>query len=167
MKKWLIAISVVILLGLTGGAVWLHSAGGFSAKAKPTWIEAKLAALSRRLALPGRENQLHNPYPATPQRLASARQLYQTQCAHCHNDNGDGRTSLGQSMYPQVPDLRGLTQNKSDGALFYTIRNGVRMSGMPAWTQDSDQDLWQLVDLIRTLRAGAQPSPAQPSPRQP
>lgn len=152
MKKWLIAICVIILLALAGGAVWLHSAAGFSAKAKPTWIEARLAAWSRRLALPGRENQIKNPLPPTPELLAAARQLYQTQCAQCHNTNGDGRTSLGQSMYPQVPDLRGLTQNKTDGALFYTIRNGVRMSGMPAWTQDSDQQLWELVDLIRTMR---------------
>src|SRR6185312_12200406 len=155
MKKWLIAISVVVLLGLTGGAVWLHSAGGCSARKKNTWIEAQLAALSRRLALPGRENQVQNPFPTTPERVASGRQLYQTQCEQCHNQNGDGKTSLGQSMYPQVPDLRGLTQNKTDGALFYTIRNGVRMSGMPAWTQDSDQQLWELVDMIRTLRADA------------
>ncbi|HET9785430.1 MAG TPA: c-type cytochrome [Terriglobales bacterium] len=152
MKKWLIAICVIVLLALAGGAVWLHSASGFSAKAKPTWIEAQLAALSRRLALPGRENQIKNPFPSTPDRLAAAHQLYQTQCTQCHNSNGDGHTSLGQSMYPQVPDLRGLTQNKTDGALFYTIRNGVRMSGMPAWTQDSDQQLWELVDLIRAMR---------------
>lgn len=60
---------------------------------------------------------------------------------------------MGQSLYPKVPDLRGMTQNRTNGALFYSIRNGIRMSGMPAWSnQDSDSEIWALVALIRTQR---------------
>ncbi|MGH9481658.1 MAG: c-type cytochrome [Terriglobales bacterium] len=147
----IVALALVVLLG-AGAWGWLRSARGFSAKAQPTWIEARFAALSRALALPGGENALKNPYPATPQVLTQARGLYHTQCALCHNDSGDGRTPLGQSLYPKPPDLRGLTQNKSDGAIFYSIRNGIRMSGMPAWSQDSDQEIWSLVALIRSMR---------------
>ncbi|MGH9466971.1 MAG: c-type cytochrome [Terriglobales bacterium] len=153
MTKGLIISAVVVLLVLGGGAaVWLHSAYGFSAKAKPTWIETELARLSRRLALPASGRNAKNPYPPNPQQLAQARQLFSTQCALCHASNGDGHTTLGESMYPKVPDLRGLTQSKSDGTLFYTIRNGIRMSGMPAWSQDSDAQLWGLVNLIRTMK---------------
>ncbi|HUX68560.1 MAG TPA: c-type cytochrome [Terriglobales bacterium] len=145
---------MLVLAILAAGAAWgwLRSAHGFSARARPTWIEAKLAALSRALALPGNENAVKNPYPATPAALAQGRQIFHSQCALCHNDNGDGRTALGQSLYPKPPNLRGLTQDKSDGDLFFTIRNGVRMSGMPAWSQDSDEQIWNLVSLIRTLK---------------
>lgn len=115
-----------------------------------------MAALSRALALPGGENALKNPYPDTPQVLAAARSQFHTQCALCHNDNGDGRTSMGQSLYPKPPDLRGLTQNKSDGAIFFSIRNGIRMSGMPAWSQDSDLEIWGLVSLIRSMKTAQQ-----------
>jgi len=166
MRRSLIVVLVLVILAGAGAWGWLNSAHGFSARAQPTWIEAKLAALSRSLALPGNQNSLKNPYPATPATLAQSRQLYQSQCALCHNDNGDGRSSLGQSLYPKPPDLRGLTQGKSDGALFYSIRNGIRMSGMPAWSQDSDEQIWNMVTLIRRLPAtrGRAEQSARPLP---
>jgi hypothetical protein len=37
-------------------------------------------------------------------------------------------------MYPKPPDMRAAeTQNKTDGELFYTIYNGIRLGGMPAF----------------------------------
>lgn len=152
MRKAFILLGVLALIVVAGWLVWIKSAHGFSATGNPTWIESRLAALSRRLALPGNDNAKPNPYPATPERLAAARSLYAMQCQLCHNDNGDGHTQIGQSLYPKVPDLRGMTQNKSDGALYYSIRNGIRLSGMPAWTQDTDEQIWGLVSLIRTMR---------------
>jgi mono/diheme cytochrome c family protein len=156
-KGIMITILVVALLGIGGWWVWIRSAHGFSANAKPTWIETELATLSRKLAL-GRQDDVKNPYPATPARLAAAHQLFHDQCALCHNDNGDGHTKIGQALYPKTPDLRGLTQNKSDGELFFSIRNGIRLSGMPAWSsQDSDEQIWDLVSLIRTMKLHPQP----------
>lgn len=47
----------------------------------------------------------------------------------------------------------GETQNQSDGELYYTIKNGVRLTGMPAFGEpgDSDLDSWKLVCLVRHL----------------
>lgn len=42
----------------------------------------------------------------------------------------------------------------SDGALFYVIENGVRLSGMPAWGEagaHDDAETWELVHFIRHL----------------
>jgi len=149
---------IVIIIGLliavvAAWYVWAAGAHGFSANAAPSWIETKLAALSRHLALPAGDNAARDPEPMTPTRLARARQEFHEQCALCHGDDGSGHTTMGQSLYPKVPDLRGMTQNRTNGALFYSIRNGIRMSGMPAWSnQDSDAEIWALVALIRTQR---------------
>ena len=45
------------------------------------------------------------------------------------------------------------TQALSDGELFFTIKNGVRLTGMPAWgaAGDSDSDSWKLIYFIRHL----------------
>ena len=45
---------------------------------------------------------------------------------------------------------KGATQRLSDGELFSIIRNGVRLTGMPAW-QHEDDDTWKLVQFIRHL----------------
>jgi len=41
----------------------------------------------------------------------------------------------------------------SDGELYYTIENGIRLTGMPAFGSggDSDLDSWKLVAFIRHL----------------
>jgi mono/diheme cytochrome c family protein len=44
------------------------------------------------------------------------------------------------------------TQNKSDGELYYTIENGVRLSGMPAFSEiHTTEKTWRLVLFIRHL----------------
>ena len=46
------------------------------------------------------------------------------------------------------------TQSQSDGEVFATIENGIRLSGMPAWgngTPDSAASTWALVHFIRHL----------------
>ena len=60
----------------------------------------------------------------------------------------------GKTMYPRPPDMRQKqTQELSDGELYYTINNGVRLSGMPAFGDpgDDDMDSWKLVAFIRHL----------------
>ena len=57
-------------------------------------------------------------------------------------------------MYPKPPDMRAVaTQRQSDGALYYTIKSGVRLSGMPAFGEpgDNDADSWKLVCFVRHL----------------
>jgi len=46
------------------------------------------------------------------------------------------------------------TQNLTDGELYYIIRNGIRLTGMPAWGDPNlqeDDGSWQLVLFIRHL----------------
>lgn len=44
------------------------------------------------------------------------------------------------------------TQNLTDGELYDTIHNGIRLTGMPAWgIAEKDDDSWKLVLFIRHL----------------
>jgi mono/diheme cytochrome c family protein len=46
-----------------------------------------------------------------------------------------------------------VTQDLSDGELYWIIQNGVRLSGMPAWgeARPDDAETWQLVTVVRSL----------------
>ena len=74
-------------------------------------------------------------------------------CASCHGLDGGGNTVIGRNVYPPAPDMReAVTQDLSDGELYYIISNGVRFTGMPAWGgEDSPQEIWELVSFIRRL----------------
>ena len=62
---------------------------------------------------------------------------------------------MGPRFYPKVPDMAlPETQAMSDGEIFATIENGVRLTGMPGWgdgTAESAYGSWTLVHFIRHL----------------
>ena len=124
-----------------------------SARDKPSAIETYVAKTARRLAVPRSERNAKNPFSPTPEMLAEARAHFADHCAICHENDGAGKTQIGQNLYPKAPDMRlPDTQNLTDGELYYTIHNGIRLTGMPAWgSVEKDEDSWKLVLFIRHL----------------
>jgi hypothetical protein len=128
---------------------------GLSTHDEPPTIEVVLAQAMRRYAVPADLRHRQNPIRLTPEVLAEARAHFADHCAYCHGHDGKGQTQIGPRMYPKVPDLtRSETQSQGDGALFATIENGVRLTGMPGWgdgTAQSAYGRWTLVHFIRHL----------------
>jgi mono/diheme cytochrome c family protein len=148
-------LGLVALLAILGLIYAASSVGGFSARAEPTRIERVAARLARRWAVPGRGRQARNPVPFTPNTWAEGREHFADHCATCHANDGSGDTEIGRNLYPKAPDMRlDDTQSLSDGELYYIIQNGVRLTGMPAWglERDDDLDTWRLVIFLRHLR---------------
>lgn len=128
---------------------------GFSAQDEPTAIEHVLARTMRRFAAPSDLRDRKNPVALTPEVLAEARAHFADHCASCHGNDGKGQTAIGRNLYPRSPDMTlPETQSQSDGELFATIENGIRLTGMPAWgngTAESGYGSWTLVHFIRRL----------------
>jgi mono/diheme cytochrome c family protein len=63
-------------------------------------------------------------------------------------------------MYPRASDLTSpAVQGYSDSELFWIVKNGIRLSGMPAFGKvESDEHIWNLVHYLRTLRGSTHPS---------
>lgn len=155
-RRLLIGTSVVVLLAVLGFVFVLGRMihRGFSTRDKPGTLEALLATSMRDMAIPSRYKRMKNPVAFTPEVLHEAMAHWADHCATCHANNGTGETMFGRTMYPRPPDMRkqGI-QEMSDGELYYTIKNGVRLSGMPAFGEPGDDDLdsWKLVGFIRHL----------------
>lgn len=128
---------------------------GLSAHDEPTGIEAFLAGRIRHWSIPADLHKMKNPMPLTPEVLASARAHFADHCASCHGNDGKGQTQIGQHLYPRTPDMTlSATQSLSDGEIFATIENGIRLTGMPGFgngTAASAKGSWELVHFIRHL----------------
>jgi len=150
------ALAVVVFL-VAGARVWAVLRRGISARDEPGGLETVLARGARHLAVPAAARALRNPVPSTPQMLAEGRAHFADHCALCHGNDGRGATEIGSNLYPKAPDMTRMdTQGLSDGELFFIIKNGVRLTGMPAWGADTPADdhaSWQLVLFIRHLPA--------------
>src|SRR6266851_5562817 len=153
--------STLILIGLAGagiavavGASILHD--GLSSRATPSKLEAAIARNAHRLAIPSHARSAQNPVLASEEGLRDERLHFADHCAVCHGNDGGGQTMMGNGLYPKPPDLRlPETQNLTDGELFWIIENGVRFTGMPAFSNGGEhggmQDSWKLVHFIRHL----------------
>jgi len=147
---WLLAFASVILV-VAGAAAAVRR--GFSARDQPSALETYVARTARSMAVPSRAKSEKNSFAASPELIAEGRAHFADHCAICHANNGNGNTEIGQNLYPKAPDMRlPQTQNLTDGELYYTIHNGIRLTGMPAWgTAEKDEDSWKLVLFIRHL----------------
>ena len=153
MLKTLVTIALAIV-AVAAGLVYLLVEQGFSARAQPSAFEASIAGTLRGWALPAPYRQMANPVACSDDAVAEGRAHWADHCATCHANNGSGDTMFGRGMYPKPPDMRqAQTQRQSDGELYYTIKNGVRLSGMPAFGDlgDQDTDTWKLVCFVRRL----------------
>jgi mono/diheme cytochrome c family protein len=155
-RTLVIIIVAVALLALVVAltASLLHD--GLSTRAKPGSIEIMVARSVRHLAIPSNARMAQNPVLASPEDLRDARLHFADHCAICHANDGGGETMIGGGLYPKPPDLRlPETQNLTDGELFWIIENGVRFTGMPAFSGGGEhggmQDSWKLVHFIRHL----------------
>lgn len=150
----LIVFSSLVVIGLLcAGWIVLH---GVSSRDNPTVFEETAARAMRHLAVPAGERRRVNPVFLSPESLAEGRAHWADHCASCHGNDGRGNTEIGQHLFPKAPDMTlPKTQALTDGELFAIIKNGVRLTGMPAWGSPGsaeDPQTWKLVLFIRHLR---------------
>jgi mono/diheme cytochrome c family protein len=155
-KKLLVGLFLLVIGALGIGAYLMHGMmqRGFSTRNEPMPMEKALATVIRGGAIPLRYKTMKNPVAVTPEVIHEGMAHWADHCTPCHANDGSGDTMYGKTMYPRPPDMRQKdTQEMSDGELYYTIKNGVRLSGMPAFGDpgDDDVDSWKLVTFIRHL----------------
>ena len=108
---------------------------------------------------PGAPNKfltLKNPLPPSTSTLKSGKNLFQNQakpiaCKTCHGITGNGK---GDPDFESTPPARNFTCAKimgalPDGQLFWIIRNGSPTTSMFAYSDLSDDQIWQMIHYIR------------------
>jgi mono/diheme cytochrome c family protein len=156
MRKRTLLLSITVACVAAAAALgWVTIRRGFSARDNPSAIETLIATTARQLAVPSQYRQLRNPLSSSSD-LHAGMEHFADHCAVCHANDGGGDTLFAKGLYPKPPDMRQKeTQNKSDGELYYTIENGIRLSGMPAFGEEhakaGDMETWNLVLFIRHL----------------
>ena len=153
LKAFALLVLIVVALGFVG--VFRIVSRGISARGQPGRVETVVARTLRHLAIPRSARELKNPVARTPEVIAEGMAHFADHCAGCHANNGSGDTEVGRGLYPKPPDMRlNETQSLTDGELFYIIENGVRFTGMPAWSTGNEEGThgtWHLVHFIREL----------------
>jgi len=153
-RRALVWLAAALMMTLAVTAFFTRGMG-FTSRANPGALEARLALAARRWAMPSSARSRVNPVAGSPEALKDGMEHWADHCATCHSNDGSGGGAMGRSLYPPAPDMRERrTQSMTDGELFYIIERGVPFTGMPAWgtgMPEGEQDSWKLVQFIRHL----------------
>jgi len=93
---------------------------------------------------------------ASPEAQQAGAAIFAANCAICHGASADGNGQRREGMSPQPANLTvpPWSETASAGQTFLAIRNGVPRTAMPRWPMFSDQQIWQLVAYITSLKKG-------------
>jgi mono/diheme cytochrome c family protein len=90
-----------------------------------------------------------NPVKPSEESLAKGKKLYGYDCAMCHGKNGDGKGDMDMKNVADFTKPDAL-KGRSDGELFYVIRNG-KGDMPPEGDRAKDDDIWNMVNYVRSL----------------
>jgi mono/diheme cytochrome c family protein len=145
---------IVTLLVLILGCLGFGALGFFPTRANvppPMW-ESRIAMSAVDSSTERHAPRATNPLPLTDQNLEDGMKLYTMNCALCHGSLDQKPAALAHSFYPPAPNLVSDPPDDPEWHTFYTIRTGIRYTGMPAWEKTlSEEEMWKITALLSHL----------------
>lgn len=167
--KFLLGLVVGVCLPILAGYIFIKSGGlPVPTKGPPLPLEKAIAKMALHVAM---DPEVGKPAPiaADEANFVAGAKIYQTQCAVCHGMLGRQETGIAKGMFPHPPQLlpphKGVT-NDLIGEIYWKVKNGIRLTGMPGYSETlSDTELWQVSLLL--LHAKQLPESISPILSQP
>lgn len=74
-------------------------------------------------------------------------------CANCHGGPGVGWAKFSEGLNPSPPDLKEVAPELAPREVFWVVKNGIRMTGMPSFGMIGvkDDELWQIAAFVKAL----------------
>jgi len=133
MKNYLFTILAISVLALS-------ACGGSGAE-----VAATLAPVPSEYA--GQAN------PLGADAAGAGAEIFKMNCESCHGPQGYGDGPAGAALDPAPKNLAGLQTQVGDDYLFWRISTGKEGTSMVAWKGIlTDEQIWQIVAFIRTLK---------------
>ncbi len=132
---------------------WLYFRFGYApvaTAASPMPFERSLAhvALNARIR---KEAPKSSPLASSAESYLAGARTYRTHCAVCHGLPGQAASPTSKGMFPRPPQLfkgHGVTDD-SVGETYWKTSNGIRLTGMPAYSESlNETERWQVSLLL-------------------
>jgi len=153
--KWVLAVVGLGTVVVAGLAVVLWTGAYNVAANDPHWdVTVTVLDMARRRSVSVRSAAVRVPPLNNAAWIEEGRQTYHEMCRVCHGGVGTARSPFAMGLYPAPPVLStpSLQASLTDGELFWIVRNGFKMTGMPAFEAVlSDEEVWQVTAFVRTL----------------
>lgn len=153
MKLWIKHIAILAVIVVAGGVITVVLGIVPIAASSPHWPITKWFlefSMERSVAT-------HSIKIATPDLDDAALVIkgaghFATGCVQCHGSPARGPSPIAESLMPQPPKLSDTVSEWKPRELFYIVKHGVKLTGMPGWpAQNRDDEVWAVVAFLKTL----------------
>lgn len=154
MRNFILGLIIGLLLIPAGAFLYFRYGNPAVATADPPLPFEKRIVQVPMMARIDREKPKAVPIQADGAAFAAGARIYLVQCEACHG-LPERPSGFAKYMFPRAPQLfqkHGKLVGVSDdepGETFWKVKNGIRLSGMPAYTKLlSETEMWQVSLLL-------------------
>ena len=138
---------------VVGGALFLYSGAYDVGADAPHWpVTYRILDEARVRSIKAHADGIAAPADLGSQaRVVAGTAHFAAHCAVCHSAPGVDAEDMADGMYPKPPVLTHVSDRYTPGELFWILKNGIKMSGMPSWGDHGDDQLWNAVAFLEKL----------------
>jgi hypothetical protein len=155
MKSFFIALLVIFGCVLVAGAVFVWSGTYNVAADVPHWkLTFLLLEAVRERSIAVHSEGIKVPSLNNEGLVDASLPLFHDMCRLCDGAPGYQREEFAQGLYPNPPVLSSheVQRENGDRALYWIVKNGLKMTGMPSFGKThSEKRLWGIVAFLRRL----------------
>lgn len=148
------AVGVLALLGIIGLIVVYTGAFNVAATEEHASFTRWAFDTTFHNSVESRAADIAVPESLSPDMVKAGAGSYKSMCQHCHAGPGVERSAWASGMRPRPPHLAEAAAEWKPEEIFWLVKHGVKMSGMPAFgpTHD-DRALWSIAAFVKGLPA--------------
>ena len=149
LKTLIIAVATVAIGAIVYAYSGIHDV---SARSPHSGVISWLLSTTSHASVERRSSDIEVPDLSDASLARAGIKDFDAMCVACHGAPGREPEAVGQGLNPPAPDLAESAAHMNPAELFWVTKNGLKMTGMPAWGATHDDDaLWPVVAFISTL----------------
>jgi mono/diheme cytochrome c family protein len=146
----LVITAAIVLLGVIGFAY--SGLYDVSASSSHSGFVDWLLSTTSQASIERRAGEIEVPDLDNEDLVLAGINDFDSMCSGCHGGPGMDPEAMGQGLNPPAPDLADEVTEMTPAELFWVTKNGIKMTGMPAWGVTHDDDsIWPVVAFMRKL----------------
>ena len=157
MKTLLALIGALAILGALVAAVFFL--GGFftvAANQQDPDIVNKMLEQVRAASVARRATDTPPAAVDDPAMVQAGAKAYaQRGCVNCHGGPGVDWAKFSEGLNPGPPDLKDVANDLTAPEIFWVVRNGIKMTGMPSFAASDppvpDDEIWKIAAFVKKI----------------
>lgn len=159
MNKFIVDAMVALGIGAaTGGIVVASGVVNVAANEPHSSFIYQTLAFARERSIASRLSDINVPENFTDtERVRRGAGNYAAMCVDCHLAPEMADSEIRKGLYPTPPNLSAKSElspaPRNAARDFWIIKNGIKASGMPAWSSGGMEDaaIWDLVAFLQKM----------------